>query len=70
MLIMSYILAREGKPPMVLTPDSALAFFNLSSQIKQTRKGSFAMLLRIPAVRRRLARLLEAHADPAYCTVG
>jgi hypothetical protein len=70
MLIMSYILAREGKPPVVLTPDTALAFFNLSSQIKQTRKGSFAMLLRMPAVRRRLARLLEVNADPAYCTAG
>ena len=37
-LIMSYILAREGKPPFVLTRKNAQGYFNPSSVVKKTKK--------------------------------
>jgi len=43
-LIMSYILAREGKPPFVLTVANAKAYFDPSSLIKETKKTTFTLL--------------------------
>ena len=37
-LIMSYILASEGKPPFVLTKDNAEGYFNPSSVIRRNNK--------------------------------
>jgi hypothetical protein len=65
-LIMSFILGREGRPPVVITSDTAQAFFDPSSLVKQTRKGSVGMLFRMPGLKKRLARFLEQHADDAY----
>lgn len=64
-LIMSYILAREGKPPFVLSVDNARAYFDPSSVIKKTNKDGFGMLFRIPGIKRRFAAFLRDHADPS-----
>ncbi|MFO1432849.1 MAG: hypothetical protein U1F76_22480 [Candidatus Competibacteraceae bacterium] len=66
-LLMSYLLAREGKPPFVLTVDNAKAYFDPSTVIKATRKtSSFAQLFTLPHLGRELAQFLKAQADEQY----
>jgi hypothetical protein len=65
-LLMSWILAREGRPPVVPTRANAGSLLTCSTRIKLLRKGSFGMLLREPRVRSELAQLLERHADPTF----
>jgi hypothetical protein len=63
-LIMSYILAREGNPPFVLTVDNAQTYFNPSTLITQTKKHSMTMLVRLPRLKKRFAEFLANQADP------
>ena len=65
-LIMSYLLAREGKPPFVLTVDNAKAYFDPSTLITATRKTSFALLFKLPHLVRDFAQFLKARADYRY----
>jgi hypothetical protein len=63
-LVMSYLLARDGKPPFVLSPANARGYFDPSSMIKGTRKTTYGLLLKLPGIKRRFARFLAAQADP------
>jgi hypothetical protein len=63
-VLMSWILARAGHPPVVPMRATVAPLFACSSRIKLLRKGSFGMLLREPRIRNELAQLLERHADP------
>jgi hypothetical protein len=65
-LIMSYMLAREGRPPFVLSVDNARAYFEPSSLVKETRRGSLGMLIRLPKLKKRFAKLLKDNADGRY----
>jgi hypothetical protein len=65
-LIMSYVLLRDGRPPFVLSPANAAAYFEPSTIIRHLHKRSPTALFRLPGIRRRLAALLQAHADPRY----
>lgn len=65
-LLMSYILGREGKPPVVLTPDNAAGFFDPSTAIKQIRKQSLAMMIGMTGLKRHFAEFLKAQADERY----
>lgn len=65
-LVMSYILTREGHPPFVLTVANAKAYLDPSTLITKTRKHSFAMLYRMPRIKRSFANLLKGQADPKY----
>jgi hypothetical protein len=65
-LLMSYILLREGKPPFVVTPANARAFFDPSTVIKKMGKRSIAMQFRMPGMKRRFGRFLKDHADARY----
>ena len=65
-LIISYLLAREGKPPFVLTVDNAKAYFDPSTLIKATRKTPFALLFTLPHLGRDFAQFLKAQADDQY----
>jgi hypothetical protein len=69
-LVMSYMLAREGKPPFVLSSSNAKAYFDPSSLVTTTRKGSIAMLIRLPKLKKRFAKLLKEEADPDYLLTG
>jgi hypothetical protein len=62
-LIMSWMLAREGKPPFVLSVANAKAYFDPSSLAKGTRKHSLRMLLNRPKLVKRLADLLQDGAQ-------
>lgn len=65
-LIMSYLLAREGQPPFVLTVENAGSFFNPSTVITRTRKQSLAMLYQMPKIKRSFAEFLRRQASPAF----
>jgi hypothetical protein len=66
MLVMSYILLRDGLPPFVLSVENAAAYFEPSTAIRDISKHSPASLFRAPGIRRRLAALLREHSDPRY----
>jgi hypothetical protein len=65
-LIMSYILARAGRPPFVLTVDNAKAYFDPSALVKGSKKRGIAELTRLPKLKKRFAKLLEAQSDDQY----
>jgi hypothetical protein len=65
-LVMSYILARGGDPPFVLTSENAKASFDPSTLMTRTRKKSIAMLYRMPQIKRHFANFLKEQADPKY----
>ena len=65
-LIMSYVLARDGKAPFVLTVQNAKAYFDPSTLIKETQKTPTTLLMKLPRMKKRFAHFLEAHANPQY----
>jgi hypothetical protein len=65
-LVMSYVLAREGKPPFVLTVGNAKAYFDPSSLAKVCRKRSIRALFEMPKLRKRLASLLKDTANREF----
>jgi hypothetical protein len=65
-LIMSYILARSGHPPFVLTVDNAKAYFDPSTLITKKKKKSLRLLIEMPRLKRQFAEFLMAQENPAY----
>ena len=65
-LLMSFILARDGKAPFVLTVENALAYFDPSTLVKETNKTPAMLLVKLPRMKKRFARFLEAQADGQY----
>jgi prophage maintenance system killer protein len=65
-LVMSYILAREGRAPFVLTADNARAYLDPSTLITETRKHSLVALFRIPKIKRYFAQFLKEQSDRKY----
>jgi hypothetical protein len=65
-LIMSYILAREGHPPFVLTVDNAKAYFDPSTLITKKKKKSLTLLIEMPRLKRQFAEFLTAQENAAY----
>ncbi len=62
-LVMSYILAREGQPPFVLSPANAKAYFDASALIKRLPRNGLGNLFRLPRLKARIANFLK---DQAY----
>jgi len=65
-LIMSYMLAREGQPPFVLTVGNAKAYFDPSTLVQGTKRRSLRMLIRLPKLKTRFANILKDNADSSY----
>jgi hypothetical protein len=63
-LVMSYILAREGQPPFVLSPANAKAYFEASALIKRLPRNGLGNLFRLPRLKVRMAGLLKGQARP------
>ena len=61
-LVMSYILAKEGQPPFVLTAANAKAYFESSALIKTLPRNSLANLFRLPRLKAQIAGLLKDQA--------
>ena len=69
-LLMSFILGRDGKSPFVLTVENALAYFDPSTLVKETNKTPATLLMKLPRMKKRFARFLEAQADAQYLAPG
>lgn len=65
-LIMSWMLASEGKAPFVLSVDNAKAYFDPSSVVKATRKHSLRMLLTRPKLVKRFAELVKDASEKSH----
>ncbi len=65
-LIMSYLLAREGYAPFVLTDDNAREYFNPSSVFKKSKKHTLVMRFKMPGLTRAFADYLEHQANNAF----
>jgi len=65
-LVMSYILARAGHPPFVLTAERAKDFFDWSTLFSSKRKASFLLRWQMPRLTRKFASFLAAQADPGF----
>jgi prophage maintenance system killer protein len=68
-LIMSWMLARAGKPPFVLSVDNAKAYFDPSTVAKNARKHTLRMVLERPKLVKRFADLLKQEAEKEH-TLG
>ena len=68
-LIMSYILARNGKPPFVLSINNAKAYFDPSTLVKNTKKTATSLLTKLPRIRKLFADFLKNQADERYVYV-
>jgi prophage maintenance system killer protein len=62
-LVMSYILAKEGQPPFVLTAANAKAYFESSAWIKKLPRNGLANLFRLPLLKARIAGFLKDQAQ-------
>jgi hypothetical protein len=65
-LIMSYLLAREGKPPFVLTRENARGFFDPSSVIKKTRKHGLLTQIKFRRLIKDFADFLDRQKNPRF----
>jgi hypothetical protein len=65
-LVMSYILAREGRPPFVLTAANARGYLDPSTLVTETRKHSLVAMVRLPKIKRYFAKFLRDHSDRNY----
>jgi len=63
---MSYLLAREGQPPFVLSVENAKAYFDPSTLVQGIERGSLRMLIRLPNLKTRFARLLRDTVAKSY----
>ena len=63
--IMSYILVRDGKATFVLT-DNAKAYFDPSTLIKETKKTTTTMLMKLPRMKKLFADFLR-HQTHTVC---
>ena len=65
-LIMSYILAREGNAPFVLTIENARSYFDPSTTVKETKKSARTLLMKLPRIKKRFAEFLRHQANRDY----
>lgn len=58
-LIVSFLLGREGYPPFVLTPYNAKRLFDQSKRLSDLRKSSLRAMIHFPRLRSRLTSTLR-----------
>jgi len=62
-LVMSYLLAKEGQPPFVLSLANAKAYFNSSALIKNMPRNSLSRLYRLPCLKARMTEFLKGQTN-------
>jgi hypothetical protein len=65
-LVMSYILAREGHPPFVMTVDNAKAFLDWSTLFTTKRKAGLFLRCQMAWLKRRFAAFLKDHSHTKF----
>ncbi len=58
-LLVSFLLAREGHPPFVLSPSNAKELLDQSKQLSELKKHGLRTLILLPRLRNHLARTLR-----------
>ena len=69
-LIVSYLLARNGHPPFVLTPNNAKELLDYSIQISELKKHSLRTLIQIPRIKEQLAATLKGTLEARHTLAG
>lgn len=72
-LLVSYLLGREGYPPFVLTPDNAKDLLDQSQSISELKKNGFSALIQAPRLCGQVAAILKRglerrHSFEAACS--
>ncbi len=65
-LLMSYILASEGKPPFVLSVNNAEAYFNPSTLAKLTRKSMITKMWKLPKIQKKFSKFLKKQGNQNF----
>jgi hypothetical protein len=65
-LIMSYILVRDGEAPFVLSVENAREYFDPSTIVKETKKTTTTLLMKLPRIKKRFAEFLKNQANEQY----
>jgi hypothetical protein len=65
-LVMSYVLAKEGRPPFVLTAANAKAYFDFSALVKKMPRNSLSRLFRLRCLKARIADFLKGQAHASH----
>ena len=65
-LIVSYLLGREGYPPFVLTPSNAKELLDQSKSIGELKRHGFSTLLQTPRLCAQLASTLKSGLDARH----
>lgn len=65
-LMVSFMLGREGFPPFVLTCDNAKELLDQSRQISELKKHHLTALVQTPRLRRRLEATLKNSVSPLH----
>ena len=65
-LVMSYLLAKEGKPPFVLSPSNAQAYFEYSARVKKIPRNGISRLFRLPRLKAGIAGFLKHQTYPGH----
>ena len=65
-LVMSYILARDGHPPFVMTVDNAKAFLDWSTYFTTKRKAGLLLRCQMAWLKRRFAAFLKDHSETKF----
>lgn len=65
-LMISYILAKESQPPLVLTAAKALAYFETSALIRKLPRNGLVRLFRLPFLKAQVVRLIRDQAQYEY----
>ena len=69
-LVMSYILARDGKPPFVLAVPHARPFFEWSTLFSTKRKSGFFLRWQMRRLSHQFAAFLMTQADRRFLRAG
>ena len=65
-LLMSCILVNSGKPPFVLSVDNAKSYFDPSSLAKETHKNFYGRYYKLPKIKKKFSKFLEAQANRRF----
>jgi len=65
-LMVSFLLAREGYPPFVLTPNNAKELLDQSKQLSELKKHGLRTLILLPKLRNQLAKTLKSTLEQRH----
>jgi len=65
-LFMSYLLSRQGTSPFVLSVDNALAYFDPSTVVKESKQSVYTQLIKLPRIEKYFVKFLKSQSQNNY----